>query len=36
MTFYEEMRDVAEEMLAEFGMTGAIRRTIESIPSMVL
>ncbi|TRB03470.1 hypothetical protein EXN61_21650 [Agrobacterium tumefaciens] len=32
MTFYEEMRDVAEEMLAEFGMTGAIRRTVTSGP----
>ncbi|TQN59595.1 hypothetical protein FLX27_22035 [Agrobacterium tumefaciens] len=33
MTFYEEMREVAEEMLAEFGTTGAIRRTVQSGPS---
>lgn len=31
--FYEEMRDVAEEMIAEFGTTGAIRRTVQSGPS---
>lgn len=33
MTFYEEMRGVAEEMIAEFGQTGAIRRTTTSGPA---
>ncbi len=32
MTFYEEMREVAEEMIAEFGMPGAIRRAVTSGP----
>ncbi|MBP2508105.1 hypothetical protein J2855_001740 [Agrobacterium tumefaciens] len=32
MTFYEEMREVAEEMIAEFGMPGAIRRAVISGP----
>lgn len=32
MTFYEEMREVAEEMIAEFGTTGAIRRSVTSGP----
>lgn len=30
---YAEMRDVAEELIAEFGMTGAIRRSTQSGPS---
>lgn len=33
MAFYDEMRGVAEEMIAEFGQTGAIRRTTLSGPS---
>ncbi|UXS24198.1 hypothetical protein [Agrobacterium tumefaciens] len=32
MTFYEEMREVAEEMIAEFGTAGAIRRIATSGP----
>ena len=30
---YAEMRDVAEELIAEFGMSGAIRRSTQSGPS---
>lgn len=33
MTFYEDMRGVAEEMISEFGQTGAIRRTTTSGPA---
>ncbi|KRA63117.1 hypothetical protein [Rhizobium sp. Root651] len=32
MTFYDEMREVAEEMIAEFGMPGAIRRSVKTGP----
>ncbi|QIB36877.1 hypothetical protein G3A56_01760 [Rhizobium oryzihabitans] len=32
MTFYDEMREVAEEMIAEFGMPGAIRRAVKTGP----
>ena len=30
---YAEMRDVAEELIAEFGQVGAIRRSTQSGPS---
>jgi hypothetical protein len=31
-SFYEEMREVSEEMISEFGMPGAIRRTVKTGP----